>query len=104
MFNNTFKGKKVIVTGHTGFKGAWLSLWLHKLGAEVVGISNEVPTTPSLFETTNLSQHIKDIRLDIRDFEEIKKVFIEEKPDYYTFANETKNMTGAEVFAQFSGS
>ena len=82
MFNNTFTGKKIIVTGHTGFKGAWLSLWLHKLGAEVVGISNEVPTTPSLFETANLSQHIKDIRLDIRDFDPLKKVFIEEKPDF----------------------
>jgi CDP-glucose 4,6-dehydratase len=82
MFNNTFSGKKIIVTGHTGFKGAWLSLWLHKLGAEVVGISNEVPTMPSLFEAANLSQYIKDIRSDIRDFESLKKVFIEEKPDF----------------------
>ena len=82
MFNNSFKGKKVIVTGHTGFKGTWLSLWLYKLGAKVVGISNEVPTTPSLFETANLSQHMKDIRLDIREFEPLKKVFVEEKPDF----------------------
>lgn len=82
MFKNTFNGKKIIVTGHTGFKGSWLSLWLHKLNADVVGISNEVPTTPSLFETASLSQLIKDIRLDIRDFEALKKVFIEEKPDF----------------------
>ena len=45
---NFWKGKKVLVTGHTGFKGSWLSLWLQSLGAEVVGVSLDVPTTPSL--------------------------------------------------------
>lgn len=82
MFNSIFKGKKVIVTGHTGFKGSWLSLWLYKLGADVVGISNEVPTEPSLFETVQLNSLIKDIRRDIRDFESIKNIFIQEKPDF----------------------
>lgn len=82
MFNNIFKEKKIIVTGHTGFKGSWLSMWLYKLGANVVGVSNDVPTTPSLFEVANLTQHIRDIRLDIRDFELLKKLFIDEKPDF----------------------
>lgn len=82
MFNSIYKGKKVIVTGHTGFKGSWLSLWLYKLGAEVVGISNEIPTEPSLFKSVQLNNLVKDIRLDIRDFESLKTVFIEEKPDF----------------------
>ena len=50
MFNDVYKGQKVLVTGHTGFKGAWLSTWLLKLGAEVYGISKDVPTFPSLYE------------------------------------------------------
>ena len=53
MNKNFWKGKKVLVTGHTGFKGSWLSLWLQSLGAEVVGVSLDVPTTPSLYEQAN---------------------------------------------------
>ena len=55
MFNNIYKGKRVFVTGHTGFKGSWLSLWLTKLGAEVCGYSLEPNTTPSMFKELNLS-------------------------------------------------
>ncbi len=50
MFNNYYKGKKVLVTGHTGFKGSWLTTWLLRLGANVVGISKSSPTQPSIFE------------------------------------------------------
>lgn len=82
MFNSVFKDKKVIVTGHTGFKGSWLSLWLYKLGAEVIGISNNIPTTPSLFECAKLNEFIKDVRLDIRDIVSLNKIFIKEKPDF----------------------
>jgi CDP-glucose 4,6-dehydratase len=82
MFNNVFKGKKVIVTGHTGFKGSWLCLWLNKLGADVIGISDEIPTQPSLFESLNLAKHMKDLRLDIRDYDSVLKVFTFEKPDF----------------------
>ena len=49
MFDNIYKGKKIIITGHTGFKGAWLSTWLISLGADVVGISKDIPTSPSMF-------------------------------------------------------
>lgn len=82
MFNNIYKGKKVIVTGHTGFKGSWLCIWLNKLGAEVIGISNEIPTTPSLFEAANIASFIKDLRIDIRDLEPLKKAIINEEPDF----------------------
>ena len=50
MFSNIYKGKKVLITGHTGFKGSWLSLWLLSLGAKVCGVSKDIPTKPSLFE------------------------------------------------------
>lgn len=57
-FNNVYKGKKVLVTGNTGFKGSWLSAWLLMVGAEVYGYSNDVPTNPSMFETLGLDKKI----------------------------------------------
>ena len=51
-----FKNKKIIVTGHTGFKGSWLTLWLHSLGAKVMGISKDIPTKPSHYELINLKK------------------------------------------------
>ena len=56
MFENFFKNKKVMVLGHTGFKGAWLSQWLISLGAKVIGVSNYVPSSPSLYEVLGLKQ------------------------------------------------
>jgi CDP-glucose 4,6-dehydratase len=77
-----FSGRRVIVTGHTGFKGSWLSLWLAKLGAQVHGISLDVPSKPSQFEAANLSSLVKDYRLDIRDTEELKLLFKTIQPDF----------------------
>ena len=54
-FDNIYKGKKVLVTGNTGFKGSWLSTWLTMLGADVYGYSIDVPTTPSMFESLDLA-------------------------------------------------
>lgn len=82
MFNNIYQNKKVIVTGHTGFKGSWMTSWLLKLGAHVVGISIDIPTQPSLFEELNIDQRIKDYRLDILNLERVKEIFLEEKPDF----------------------
>lgn len=79
---NSFSGKKVIVTGHTGFKGVWLCSWLLQLGAEVVGIALEPNTEPSHFEAIKLSESIKDLRIDIRDKDELQKVFLEVQPDF----------------------
>ncbi len=78
-----YRGKKVLVSGHTGFKGSWLSEWLLGLGAEVYGFSNGIPTRPSLFRQLGLSRRIKqDIRVDVRDRLAVKKVVTSVKPDF----------------------
>ncbi len=79
---NLFKNKTVIVTGHTGFKGSWLTLVLINLGARVVGISNDIPTKPAFFQILKLNKKIKDLRADVRDLKIIKKIFKRYKPDY----------------------
>ena len=60
-------GRRVLVTGHAGFKGAWLALWLHRLGAEVTGFSAGPPSAPSLFETARVGELVDDVRGDVRD-------------------------------------
>lgn len=79
MFNDVYRGKNVLITGHTGFKGSWLSYWLAKIGANVVGYSKEIPTKPSHFELLNLD--IKSIFGDIRDFDKLNFAIKETKPD-----------------------
>lgn len=79
---NQYSGKKIIVTGHTGFKGSWLALWLMKIGAKVTGISYDVPTKPSHFDACNLNSHIEDHRVDIRSYEQIKKIIKKVQPDF----------------------
>lgn len=81
MFSNIYRGKKILVTGNTGFKGAWLSAWLTHLGAEVYGISKDVPTTPSLFEAAGLNKKVKHRFIDIRDFRELETAVREIRPD-----------------------
>lgn len=82
MFENIYAGKKVLVTGHTGFKGSWLSAWLLELGAEVIGYSRDIPTQPSLFEVLGLAASVKHIIGDIRDLSLIKKVVKDVNPDF----------------------
>ncbi len=82
MFANVYKNKKVIVTGHTGFKGSWLVNYLQMLGAKVYGISNSIPSTPSHFKVTKIKKKIKDINLDIREEKKINWYFLKIKPDY----------------------
>jgi len=79
---NIFKNKRVIVTGHTGFKGSWLATWLTLLGAKVTGISNNIPTNPSHFKYLKLKNKIDNRKLDIRDLKKLKKIFKSKKPDY----------------------
>ena len=77
-----FYNSKVVITGHTGFKGSWLSLWLYKLGAKVYGISDKVPTDPSHFVLTSLFELIEDIRIDITNLIGLKSAINEIKPDF----------------------
>ena len=82
MFNNVYKNKKVLVTGHTGFKGSWLVHWLEQLGAQVCGVSLSIPTNPSHFEVSNLEKKLNQHHLaDIRNFESVLKIFTNFKPD-----------------------
>lgn len=76
-----YNGKRVFVTGHTGFKGSWLCKILSKAGAEVWGYSLNPPTEPSLFETASIENNINSVIGDIRDFESLKKSFDEARPE-----------------------
>jgi len=82
MFGNVFNGKKVLITGNTGFKGSWLSVWLLTLGAEVIGVSNDIPTKPSLFQALGLDKKIKYIQADVRDLTSIVNIVASEKPHF----------------------
>jgi len=82
IFKSVFKGKKVLVTGHTGFKGSWLSTWLISLGAEVIGISCDIPSTPSNFEVSKLCGFIEDYRIDLRDAQEVNNLIQNSQPDF----------------------
>jgi len=77
-----FSNKKVLVTGHTGFKGSWLSMWLKQLGAIVSGISVDVPSKPSHFEATQLYDQINDHRMDLRDSVSVREIIRELQPDF----------------------
>ena len=82
MFNNIYKGKKVFLTGHTGFKGSWLALWLTKLGAEVCGYSLEPNTTPSMFTELDIQNKIKkSIIGDILDYDKLAKEIQDFQPE-----------------------
>ena len=75
-----WRGRKVLVTGHTGFKGCWLSLWLLALGAKVVGVSNNIRTQRSLFQDLGLTQEMRDLRADVRDGAALASIMEAEKP------------------------
>ncbi|QQS39495.1 CDP-glucose 4,6-dehydratase [Candidatus Woesebacteria bacterium] len=76
-----WKNKKVLVTGHTGFKGGWLSMWLNHMGAQVVGYALTPPTKPSIFELTHLAKDMNSIIGDVRDSNHVSRVFKKEKPE-----------------------
>ncbi len=74
-------GRRVLLTGHTGFKGAWLTLWLTQLGAQVTGVSDEIPTDPSLFVLTRAADGIDDRRADVRDLQAMTQLVAEVQPE-----------------------
>lgn len=79
---NAFHDKTVLVTGHTGFKGSWLTAWLKQLGARVVGIALDPPTDPSHFAAANLSDSMTDLRIDIRDRQAVEVAINSAEPDF----------------------
>jgi len=82
MFKDIYKDKKVLITGNTGFKGSWLSIWLKKLGSEVYGISKDIPTTPSMFEQLGLVSKVDHNFVDVRNYDEVKAIMQNIKPDF----------------------
>lgn len=81
LFTNMYKGKKVFITGHSGFKGAWLSAWLLRMGAEVKGYSLEPDTNPSLFTELELAKNMQSVFADIRDYDRLSEELSDFKPE-----------------------
>lgn len=81
MTDSFYRGKKVLVTGHTGFKGTWLCAVLLELGADVTGYALEPPTVPSLYAITEMARRIHSVIGDIRDLEHLKRLFAEKRPE-----------------------
>ena len=82
LFDGVFKGRNVLITGHTGFKGSWLSLWLKELNANVVGYALKPPTEPNLFEILNLEREIISVIGDIRDLNNLNDTFQKYRPEF----------------------
>ena len=82
MLEQHYKGKRVFVTGHTGFKGSWLCEWLLELGAEVTGYSLPPPTDPALFEQLKLASRLRHLTGDIRDAGSLQRALAEARPDF----------------------
>ena len=81
-FFKSFKNKKIVITGHTGFKGAWLTYWLIKMDAKILGISNNYVSSPSLFKILKLRKKIKHKIIDIIDYKKVQKEILNFKPDF----------------------
>jgi CDP-glucose 4,6-dehydratase len=81
-FNDIYKNKRVLITGNSGFKGSWLSIWLNNLGAEVFGLSNGIPTKPSNFEVSGLCDKVTHFREDIRNFNGVLDVVKKIEPEF----------------------
>lgn len=82
MFGQAYYGKRVLVTGHTGFKGSWLTTWLLKLGATVVGVSKGIPTQPAMYSELGLEERIRHYTADIRDSNKLAEIIQSERPDF----------------------
>jgi CDP-glucose 4,6-dehydratase len=82
MFADAYRGRRVLVTGHTGFKGSWLTTWLLNLGADVTGVSVDVPTQPSMFEELALAGRINHVQADLRDLSAVRDLVVAEQPDF----------------------
>jgi CDP-glucose 4,6-dehydratase len=75
-----WRGQRVLVTGHTGFKGAWLTLWLTRMGAEVTGLSHGVPTPVSLYQEARVGELVNEVHADVRDHAAVRAAMAEHRP------------------------
>jgi CDP-glucose 4,6-dehydratase len=82
LFDNIYKNKAALITGHTGFKGSWLAIWLKELGADVIGYSLAPPSQPNNFEATKLQEKIIHIHGDIRDLDRLMETFKKYQPEF----------------------
>lgn len=76
-----WRGRRVLLTGHTGFKGGWLALWLQRVGAQVVGFSSGVPSEPSLFQVADIGAGMESVEGDVRDLAAVDRTFEEHRPE-----------------------
>ena len=81
-YKNIFNKKKILITGHTGFKGSWLTLWLQSLGAKVIGVSKNIPTSPSHYVSLGIDKKILSEKIDIKNLNRLRKVFTKNQPDF----------------------
>lgn len=81
MIAKFFEGKKILITGHTGFKGTWMCQILNLLGADITGYALQPPTTPNLFSLSNMDKNIESVIGDIRDIDKLKNIFTKTKPE-----------------------
>jgi len=81
MISNSFRNRKVLITGHTGFKGSWLTFWLNRLGAEITGVALEPHTSLDAFYAMNIALLCNDLRHDINDFKGLFKIFTQVQPE-----------------------
>ena len=81
-FGGAFAGRRVLLTGHTGFKGAWLSEWLLGLGADVTGFALAPPTDPALFDQLGLARRLRHVQSDVRDAAKVADAVSESRPDF----------------------
>ena len=81
MFENAYRNRRILVTGHTGFKGSWLSHWLLELGSSVAGLSIDIPTQPSNFETIELEHRLRHHAASITNLEQVQRILAEERPE-----------------------
>lgn len=104
MFNDYYRGKTVLVTGDTGFKGSWLTIWLLRLGARVIGVSRDIPTNPSMFQELDLVGKIDHHEFDIRDLDQLSGLIGRERPDvvFHLAAQAIVSLSYADPIETFS--
>ena len=106
IFHNSYKNRRVLVTGHTGFKGSWLAIWLKELGAEVVGYALEPPSEPNNFAASGLEDRITHVHGDVRNLEQLMDAFARYQPEKFSGGwnfgpDNTADLTVSAVVTRF---